>query len=84
MQAQILQLLRRIVRETGTALLLVSHDMGVTAAMCRNVYVMHGGRIIEEGTAEDIFYDPSEEYTRQLLKDAERRQAAGEGKKKCG
>ena len=83
-QAQILQLLRRIVRETGTALLLVSHDMGVTAAMCRNVYVMHGGRIIEEGTAEDIFYDPSEEYTRQLLKDAERRQAAGEGKKKCG
>ena len=69
-QAQILQLLRRIVRETGTALLLVSHDMGVTAAMCRNVYVMHGGRIIEEGTAEDIFYDPSEEYTRQLLKDA--------------
>ena len=70
MQAQILQLLRRIVRETGTALLLVSHDMGVTAAMCRNVYVMHGGRIIEEGTAEDIFYDPSEEYTRQLLKDA--------------
>ena len=69
-QAQILQLLRRIVRETGTALLLVSHDMGVTAAMCRNVYVMHGGRIIEEGTAEDIFYDPSEEYTKQLLKDA--------------
>lgn len=69
-QAQILQLLRRIVRETGTALLLVSHDMGVTAAMCRNVYVMHGGRIIEEGTAEDIFYEPSEEYTRQLLKDA--------------
>src|SRR5699024_1810610 len=38
-QAQILQLLRRIVRETGTALLLVSHDMRVTAAMCRNVYV---------------------------------------------
>ena len=69
-QAQILQLLRRIVRETGTALLLVSHDMGVTAAMCRNVYVMHGGRIIEEGAAEDIFYDPSEGYTRQLLKDA--------------
>ena len=69
-QAQILQLLRRIVRETGTALLLVSHDMGVTAAMCRDVYVMHGGRIIEEGTAEDIFYDPSEGYTKQLLKDA--------------
>ena len=80
-QAQILQLLRRIVRETGTALLLVSHDMGVTAAMCRNVYVMHGGRIIEEGTAEDIFYDPSEEYTRQLLKDAKGGRLREKGKR---
>ena len=80
-QAQILQLLRRIVRETGTALLLVSHDMGVTAAMCRNVYVMHGGRIIEEGTAEDIFYDPSEEYTRQLLKAAKGGRLREKGKR---
>lgn len=69
-QAQILQLLRRIVKETGTSLLMVSHDMGVMAAMCRDIYVMHDGRIIEQGTAEDIFYAPAEEYTKQLLKDA--------------
>ncbi|HJC42120.1 MAG TPA: ABC transporter ATP-binding protein, partial [Candidatus Mediterraneibacter gallistercoris] len=57
-QAQILLLLKRIVRETGTSMLLVSHDMGVTAAMCSRVYVMHNGRIVEHGTAEDIFYSP--------------------------
>lgn len=69
-QAQILLLLKSIVRETGTSLLLVSHDMGVTAAMCSRIYVMHRGKIVENGTAEDIFYDPQEEYTRQLLRDA--------------
>lgn len=69
-QAQIILLLKRIVRETGTALLLVSHDMGVTAALCSRVYVMQKGRIIESGTAEEIFYSPREEYTRQLLRDA--------------
>lgn len=69
-QAQIILLLKRIVRETGTALLLVSHDMGVTAALCSRVYVMRRGRIIESGTAEDIFYSPREAYTRQLLRDA--------------
>ena len=78
-QAQILQLLRRIVRETGTALLLVSHDMGVTAAMCRNVYVMHGGRIIEEGTAEDIFYDRRKDIRSSFLR---MRKAAGCGRRK--
>ena len=69
-QAQILLLLKRVVRETKTSLLLVSHDMGVIAAMCSRVYVMYRGRIVESGTAEDIFYVPSEEYTRCLLKDA--------------
>lgn len=66
-QAQILRLLRRIVKETGTALLLVSHDLGVTASLCGRVYVMRKGRIVENGTVEDIFYDPREEYTKQLL-----------------
>lgn len=69
-QAQILLLFKRIVRETGTSMLLVSHDMGVTAAMCSRVYVMHGGRIVESGAAEDIFYSPVEEYTKRLLNDA--------------
>lgn len=69
-QAQILLLLKRIVRETGTSLLLVSHDMGVTAAMCSRVYVMHGGRIVESGTVEDVFYSPQDAYTGKLLDDA--------------
>ena len=53
-QAQIILLLKRIVRETGTSLLLVSHDMGVTAALCSRVYVMQKGRIVESGTARHI------------------------------
>ena len=69
-QAQILLLFKRIVRETGTSMLLVSHDMGVTAAMCSRVYVMHEGRIVESGAAEDIFYSSVEEYTKRLLNDA--------------
>ena len=69
-QAQILLLLRRIVRETGTSLLLVSHDLGVIASMCSSVYVMHSGEIVENGCAEDIFYAPREDYTRELLESA--------------
>lgn len=69
-QAQILLLLRRIVRETGTSLLLVSHDLGVIASMCSSVYVMHSGEIVESGCAEDIFYAPREDYTRGLLESA--------------
>lgn len=78
-QAQILLLLKRTVRETGTSLLLVSHDMGVTAAMCSRVYVMHEGKIVESGTAEDIFYSPVEEYTKQLLRDAKGGRLHGNG-----
>lgn len=69
-QAQILLLFKRVVRETATSMLLVSHDMGVTAAMCSRVYVMHKGRIVEHGTSEDIFYSPVEKYTKHLINDA--------------
>ena len=64
-QAQILLLFKRIVRETETSMLLVSHDMGVTAAMCSRVYVMREGQIVESGAAEAVFYSPSEEYTKR-------------------
>lgn len=83
-QAQILLLFKRIVRETGTSMLLVSHDMGVTAAMCSQVYVMHGGRIVESGTAEDIFYSPVEEYTKRLLADAQGGKLPGQTGKSGG
>lgn len=76
-QAQIIVLLKKIVRETGTSLLLVSHDMGVTAALCERVYVMREGRIIESGSAEDIFYAPVDKYTKKLISRGKR-----SGKKK--
>jgi len=68
-QVQILHLLKRIVEDTGTSLLVVSHDMGVIAALCSRVYVMKTGRIIEAGSAEEIFYAPVHEYTKKLLRD---------------
>ena len=69
-QAQILRLLKRIVRDTDASLLVVSHDMGVIAALCGRVFVMQSGRIVEQGAAEEIFYSPQQEYTKKLLRDA--------------
>lgn len=76
-QAQILRLLKRIAEETGTSLLLVSHDLGVTASLCQRVYVMHEGEIVESGRVEDVFYDPQEEYTKQLLSSAKQKRKNG-------
>lgn len=66
-QGQILELLRRIVQETGTAILLVSHDLGVIASTCDRVLVMQGGRIVESGEVQDVFYLPEHPYTERLL-----------------
>lgn len=66
-QQQILTLLKKIVRETNTAILLVSHDLRVIASMAERVLVMKQGHIVEEGEATDIFYNPKEAYTRQLV-----------------
>lgn len=70
-QSQILALIGRIAAETGTAVLMVSHDLGVIASLCHRVLVMKDGCLVEEGSVEDIFYDPKEAYTRGLLKDAD-------------
>ena len=69
-QAQILLLLKRLVKETGTSLLFVSHDLGAVAALCGRVYIMYQGEIVEGGITEEVFRNPSAAYTRQLLKDA--------------
>ncbi|MEU6378666.1 ABC transporter ATP-binding protein [Streptomyces sp. NPDC046909] len=66
-QAQVLDVLRTARRETGAALLLVSHDLGVIAGMADRVAVMHKGRVVESGTAVEVFGRPQEPYTRQLL-----------------
>ncbi len=66
-QAQILELLKRISAEERTAIMLVSHDLGVIADMCDRIAVMYAGQIVEEGPVEDIFDAPRHPYTIGLL-----------------
>ena len=66
-QAQILDLLRDVQQKLGTATVLVSHDLGVVARAADRVAVMYAGRIVEIGTAEEVYYDPRHPYTWALL-----------------
>ncbi|PHQ52855.1 ABC transporter ATP-binding protein [Streptomyces cinnamoneus] len=66
-QAQILQLLRDLREESGTAVLLITHDMGVVAGMADDVSVMNGGRVVEHGPVREVFGRPADPYTRGLL-----------------
>ncbi|MBQ6864000.1 MAG: ABC transporter ATP-binding protein [Clostridia bacterium] len=67
-QAQILELIQKLQKELGMAVILVTHDLGVIASMCDNIVVMYGGKICERGTAHEIFYNPCHEYTKGLLR----------------
>ena len=66
-QAQYLSLLKEIQRETGVAILFITHDLGVVARMCDRVAVMYAGRIVEQGGIAEIFDNPSHPYTQALL-----------------
>jgi len=66
-QAQIITLLRDLQRDFGTAIIMITHDLGVVAGLCDQVMVMYGGRVMEYGAAKDIFYQPSHPYTQGLL-----------------
>ncbi|AYD03678.1 ABC transporter ATP-binding protein [Neorhizobium sp. NCHU2750] len=66
-QAQILDLMKRLRSETGTAILLITHDMGVVADIADRVAVMYAGRVVEDGTAEALFREQKHPYTRLLL-----------------
>ncbi|MEU4250902.1 ABC transporter ATP-binding protein [Amycolatopsis sp. NPDC026612] len=66
-QAEILELLRDLRARLGTAILLITHDMGVVADLADRVVVMHDGRVVEQGDVRTIFTAPAEDYTRQLL-----------------
>jgi oligopeptide/dipeptide ABC transporter ATP-binding protein len=66
-QAQILALLARLNRERGLATILITHDLGVVAEVADRVLVMYGGRVVEQGTLDEIFYDPQHPYTWGLL-----------------
>ena len=67
-QAQILGLMGGLKDETGTALLLITHDMGVVSNMADRIAVFYAGQVVEEGRAEDIFYSPAHPYTAALLR----------------
>ena len=67
MQAQILDLMRDIQKHTGAAIIFITHDLGVVANVADRVAVMYAGRIIEVGTADEVFYDPRHPYTWGLL-----------------
>ena len=67
-QAQILELMNSLQKELGMAIIMITHDLGVVAQMCDEVIVMYAGSICEQGTAEEIFYNPCHEYTKGLLR----------------
>ena len=74
-QAQILELMKDLNDKTNAAVVLITHDLGVVADVCSRVIVMYGGLIMEEGTAEQIFYNPIHPYTMGLLKSVPRMDA---------
>jgi len=67
-QAQILELMNQLQKELGMAIIMITHDLGVVAQMCDEVIVMYAGSICEQGTADEIFYNPCHEYTKGLMR----------------
>ena len=67
-QAQILDLMTSLQKEMGMAIIMITHDLGVVAQMCDEVIVMYAGSICEQGTADEIFYNPRHEYTKGLMR----------------
>ena len=77
-QAQILELMRSLQEELGMAIIMITHDLGVVAQMCDEVIVMYAGSICEQGTADEIFYNPKHEYTKGLIRSIPTADTAGQ------
>ncbi|MDX2319731.1 MAG: ABC transporter ATP-binding protein [Moritella sp.] len=77
-QAQIMQLLNELKEKFNTAIIMITHDLGVVAGSCDKVLVMYAGRTMEYGKVNDIFYTPSHPYTEGLLKSIPRLDTEGE------
>ncbi|MGB3683505.1 MAG: ABC transporter ATP-binding protein [Rubrobacteraceae bacterium] len=77
-QAQILELMADLQEKYGTAIIMITHELGVVAQIADKIMVMYGGRAVEQGTTEDVFYDPLMPYTWALLRSLPRLDTAGE------
>ena len=66
-QAQVLELIDNLRKETNTAVIMITHDLGVVAKLCDRVAIMYGGKMVEIGTDKEIFYEPRHPYTQGLL-----------------
>lgn len=66
-QAQVLELIKNLSRQTGAAVIMITHDLGVVASLCDRINIMYGGRLAETGTDKEIFYEPNHPYTKGLL-----------------
>ena len=77
-QAQILDLMKKLSVETDTSIILITHDLGVIAEICTKMVVMYGGMMMEKGTTEQIFHKPSHPYTVGLLQSVPHMDAAKE------
>lgn len=66
-EAQILDVLKNLQKTLGTSIILITHDLGVIAKLCDRVLVMYGGKIVERGSVDDIFYDTAHPYTKGLM-----------------
>ncbi len=76
-QAQILELMKQLQEELGMAIVMITHDLGVVAQLCDEVIVMYAGSICEQGTADEIFYNPCHEYTKGLMRSIPTADTAG-------
>ncbi|AEF82172.1 ABC transporter ATP-binding protein [Leadbettera azotonutricia] len=77
-QAQILDLMKGINAEFGTSVLFISHDLSIISRLCKRVLVMYAGRLVEEGSAAEVFANPGHEYTRGLVGSIPGRNLKGE------
>ena len=76
-QAQILELMQDLQKKLGMAIIMITHDLGVVAQLCDEVIVMYAGSICEQGTADEIFYNPKHEYTKGLMRSIPTADTAG-------
>ena len=66
-QAQIMELMIDLKKKLNMSIIMITHDLGIVASMCNKIVVLYGGKVVETGTAEEIFYNPKHEYTKGLL-----------------